>query len=519
VKLLKRYWNWVKKCKEYEKWISSAFIAILFFFALCLIRSNTNPENARYILSAISQGFAAIFALVFTITLIVAQLTGSYAIILKKENEFIFLMVVFGVGIIIPLIILDFGFWCWWVNGAIAFSIFCIVALIQHFAGIIKEELKYAWIEKLPGEIVDAIGLGNIPRAAREIKDLGMLGIDMAKKGEEDQVMYVIRGLRLAGLEAVGKGKEFEDIASASINELREVGLEATRKKLDAQKARALFSDNIIGFTGVPFSATASALDALKDVGTKAAEADMGDATLSAIDYLVKVGIAAMENGLNQDTINEVVLGLEEVGKKSAEKRLTYFENYFVVVQAVEKLMEFGNKALKYEYGRIFSWGDVPGNDSDKLQTFLEGKIYVGWAKNAKIRKTDDGKAIIVSNGTNSLSLRLNEEKTKVTLTFDNGKTHEFIVKTKNGELNIIYIGFIVNVLWVLSAASIEYSVDFDFDIGEQVIQFVRDIPSEAPTIVDLFEKGFDNGRIYIDKKFPDLVGSLGEFKKRYEER
>lgn len=233
---------------KYEKWIISAFIAIIVFFALCLIRSNTNPENARYILSAISQGLAALFALVFTITLIVAQLTGSYAIILKKENEFIFLMVVFGVGIIIPLIILDLGFWCWWVNGAISFSIFCIAALIGHFAGIINEELKYAWIEKLPGEIVDAIGLGNIPRASREIKDLGMLGRDRAKKGEEDQVMYVIRGLRLAGLEAVGKGKEFEDIASASINELREVGLEAARKKLDAQKARALFS-GIIGFT------------------------------------------------------------------------------------------------------------------------------------------------------------------------------------------------------------------------------------------------------------------------------
>jgi hypothetical protein len=412
---------------KYEKWIISAFIAIIAFFALCLIRSNANLDNARYILSAISQGFAAIFALVFTITLIVAQLTGSYAIILKKEKEFIFLMIIFGIGIIIPLIILNLGFWFIGVNGAIAFSIFCIAALIQHFAGIINEELKYAWIEKLPGEVEDSIDSQNIPRASVKIEELGMLGKDVARKRVEDQAISVIRGLQRAGLKAIEGGKEFGDIVYTSIYELYGVGLEAARKKLDAQKARELFSD-IIGFTVVTFSATASALNALKDVGTKAAKADMGDATFSAMEYLGEVGIVAMENGLNQDTINEAVLGLEEVGKESAEKRLTYSGN-FVVVQVMEKLMEFGNKAIKHKY-----------------ETEL-----------------------------------------------------------------------IVNVLWVLSAASTKYSVDFDITI--RVIQFVRNIPSEASTIVALFEKGFDNGRRYVDEKFPDLVDSLREFKKRYEER
>ena len=411
----------IKKCEEYEKWIISVVIAIIIFFVLCSARSNTDPEDARYILSAISQGFAAIFALVFTITLIVAQLTGSYAIILKKENEFIFLMVVFGVGIIIPLIILDLEFWCIWVNGAIAFSIFCIVALIQHFAGIIKEELKYAWIEKLPGEIVDAIGLGNIPRASREIKDLGMLGKDMAKKRVENQAIYVISKLQQSGLEAVGKGKEFENIASASIKELQGVGLEAARKKLDAL------------FVGVPYSATAFALDALKGVGTKAAEVDMGNATFFAIDCLAEVGIAAMENGLNQDTINVAVLGLKEVGKKSAEKRLTWSESSFVTVRVVEKLMEFGNETIKHEYET----------------------------------------------------------------------------------------GLTVNVLWFLGVAATKYSVDSD--LSKQVIdqlQFERSRGLAAPTIIDLFEEGFDNGRRHIDEeKIPDLVQSLSEFKNSYEER
>jgi len=419
----------IKKCEEYEKWIISVVIAIIIFFVLCSARSNTDPEDARYILSAISQGFAAIFALVFTITLIVAQLTGSYAIILKKEKDFRFLMIIFGIGIIIPLIILNLGFWCIGVNGAIAFSIFCIAALIQHFVGIIKEELKYAWIEKLPGEIVDAIDSRNISRASVKIEELGMLGKDVARKIVEDQAISVIRGLQRAGLKAIEGGKEFGDIVYTSIYELYGVGLEAARKKLDAQKARALFSD-INKTVVLSFSATASVLDALKDVGTKAAEADMGDATFSAIEYLGGVGSVAMENGLNQDTINEAVLGLEEIGKKSAEKRLTYRGNHFWIVSAVEKLMEFGNKAIKHKYET----------------------------------------------------------------------------------------GLIVNALWVLCAASTKYSVDFD--ITRRVILFVRNIPSkEASTIVDLFEKGFDNGGRYVDEKFPDLVDSLREFKKRYEER
>ncbi|MCK4732341.1 MAG: hypothetical protein KAT65_07780, partial [Methanophagales archaeon] len=326
----------------------SAFIAIIVFFALCLIRSNTNPENARYILSAISQALAAILALVFTITLVAAQMTKKYTAMDKMfKPEIEILMFIFGIGIVIPLLMLKFEWWCLGVNVSIAIAAFCVFSLHPLLRGV-NATLKYdIGTEKLKEEAGEAIDERHDITASNRIRELGEIGRGACKEIRESDVIKITSALNDAGVKAAEE--RLKRATEAAINGLREVGLEAARKKLDAQKARALFSD-IIGFTVVTFSATASALNALKNVGTKTAEADMGAATLSAIDYLVEVGIAAMENGLNPDTIDEVVLGLEEVGKKSAEKRLTYQGNHFWIVRAVEKLMEFGNKAIKHKY-------------------------------------------------------------------------------------------------------------------------------------------------------------------------
>ena len=85
----------------------------------------------------------------------------------------------------------------------------------------------------------------------------------------------------------------------------------------------------------------------------------------------------------------------------------------------------------------LFSWENVPGNDSERLIEFLMHNFNIEWAKAAKINKNDDGKTISITNNTNSLSLTLNNEKNNVNLEIDDGRTDKFIVKTENGELNI----------------------------------------------------------------------------------
>ncbi len=85
----------------------------------------------------------------------------------------------------------------------------------------------------------------------------------------------------------------------------------------------------------------------------------------------------------------------------------------------------------------LFSWDEIPGNDSERLIDFLKQNYSIDWVKTAKIEKIDDGKTIRVSVEKNFLSLSLNNEKTKVNLKIDDGRTNEFIVKTMNGKLNI----------------------------------------------------------------------------------
>ncbi|NJD53113.1 MAG: hypothetical protein FIB07_09635 [Candidatus Methanoperedens sp.] len=85
----------------------------------------------------------------------------------------------------------------------------------------------------------------------------------------------------------------------------------------------------------------------------------------------------------------------------------------------------------------LFSWDDIPGNDTVRLITLLRSIFHIEWIKTATIGKTDGGMTIKVSTGNNSLLLKLNDDKTRVYLTINNVRTDEFIVKTNNNKLNI----------------------------------------------------------------------------------
>ncbi|MCK4798273.1 MAG: hypothetical protein KAT05_12905 [Spirochaetes bacterium] len=87
----------------------------------------------------------------------------------------------------------------------------------------------------------------------------------------------------------------------------------------------------------------------------------------------------------------------------------------------------------------LFSWDEIPGKDNIRLIDFLKLNYNIDWVKSAKIEKIDDVKTIRVSLGINYLSLSLNDEKTKVNLKIDDGRTDELIADTMDGKL-IIYL-------------------------------------------------------------------------------
>lgn len=95
-------------------------------------------------------------------------------------------------------------------------------------------------------------------------------------------------------------------------------------------------------------------------------------------------------------------------------------------------------KVLAGDY--LFSWDDIPGNDNERLIGFLKKRFNIEWAGNAKIEKIEEGKTITLSFESNFLSLKLNADKTKVSLKIDDGRTNEFIAKTENNKLNIYTI-------------------------------------------------------------------------------
>lgn len=99
----------------------------------------------------------------------------------------------------------------------------------------------------------------------------------------------------------------------------------------------------------------------------------------------------------------------------------------------IEDLDNIANEIKK----NMFSWDEIPGKDSEKLIDFLKQKFSIDWVKTAKIEKIDNDKNVRVSTEKKFLLLKLNNEKTKLNIEIDDGRTDEFIAKTENDELNI----------------------------------------------------------------------------------
>lgn len=116
--------------------------------------------------------------------------------------------------------------------------------------------------------------------------------------------------------------------------------------------------------------------------------------------------------------------------REGGEKDKPFFMN---PLRIFEKESEIEREYERYE----FCWNKIPGEHNKQLIEFLDERLRIDWAKNAEIKKIDDN-TITVSAEKNSLSLILNDEKTKVILEIGGIRKDNFVVKIKNGEL-IIY--------------------------------------------------------------------------------
>jgi len=143
-----------------------------------------------------------------------------------------------------------------------------------------------------------------------------------------------------------------------------------------------------------------------------------------------------------QSTFRESLIQSLEWGTRERELWHSYLSSKIqnVFLASNEWTIKDGEKEYRIkEYIRdtyLFSWDNAPGNHSEKLLRFLREDCDVGWAENAEIRKSDDGKTIRIFKDENSAELII-ETKEKAILKISDGRTHFLKVKKEDGKLYI----------------------------------------------------------------------------------
>lgn len=137
-------------------------------------------------------------------------------------------------------------------------------------------------------------------------------------------------------------------------------------------------------------------------------------------------------------TYKQITILEENIKKLNSSERENAEEELW---RLSDKLSQLSAELRKFpynpDYWYLFSWDEIPKKDSYRFIEYLKQNFGINWLRTAKIDKTNSAVSIISKN--NSLSLRLNDEKTKAMLTVDDVNADEFIVKTEDGKLNIYY--------------------------------------------------------------------------------
>ena len=353
------------KWEKYKWWIYCVIIAIAVFLILYYCYPDTEQDNARYILSAISQGLAAILALVFTITLVVSQMTRRYTAMDKIifRHETILLMIVFGIGVVTPLLVLKFGFWGWGVNFSIAIASFCVFSLLPFLKGV-NRVLKYEiGVENLLEESMKAINLGDEAGTDGRIGELTEIGKGAVKESCERVVVKIIRYLSQIGKKSAENG--WGNATFWVVDTLKDIGVDSVGRRFE----EASF-----------FAATG-----LKDIGVEAAKNRLKSVLLEpsavAIDGLKDIGVKAAENGLGKWRITiRAAEGLRDIGRELEDKYLAVNGLWCLGAFVMEYLPEQVDhviqnlREMEKEIGKeaLMSWGKNCIQDHPNLKSSFE---------------------------------------------------------------------------------------------------------------------------------------------------
>lgn len=301
-------------------WIGCIIFSLGIFSASYFMSSIFPPFNdgILYLLSSISQALAAIFALVFTIIIMVTSMSENYSAMDKFFNKNTrILMIIFVIGIILPLFLLKFdintlnSIMVQIYNVALSVSIglaaFCIVAIIpllKNYNEIVKFDIG---VYNLTDKLDEATKLENYPRAESAIYDLKDIGLDAIKEKNE-KPLFIITNV-ISNFIQIGLSRNGGILPlfspDVAIFALSEMGKSATERGMDK------FANSII--------------HSLQRSGKLMIDKDVN--ALEIIVTLQQIGIRATENKMKRTTTAYMESLLVLGNEASSEKRWEYLSD------------------------------------------------------------------------------------------------------------------------------------------------------------------------------------------------
>jgi hypothetical protein len=132
------------------------------------------------------------------------------------------------------------------------------------------------------------------------------------------------------------------------------------------------------------------------------------------------------------------IQGLNRVEKNLVEAEEEYLHARLQLKIAANIERNDNSKVVSLEPDiYLFSWCNVPGNDSERLLRYLRDDCNIGWAESVEI--SDDGKTIRIFKDEKSAEITLDGKMKKATLKINDGGTLDLKVKKKNGKLNLYH--------------------------------------------------------------------------------
>jgi len=352
-------------------------------------------DYTPYLLSAIAQSLAAVLALVFTISLIAAQLSTRYSHRVLAgffDAPTIAYMLLFIIAVILPFWLLTepsiHG-----IKGSLILATVCLVLLVPYFLGfrkrIIPERVlldltNHASEQLLADPNTEPASLAmidDITTQALASRDYGTFGKGIQALGE---LLYQAEKL----YSQAKKGFKFEDVSRVS-NRLDSIAVntmedDRAREYLNATlwKIAGYSTNDGLGWT------TVRLVREFYRLSLKAMEKGLKDAAAEYVSLLHIVGNLGMLRGIKDLTIHEVTLLLHHAGVEAAKRSMD-----LPLERAVSCLGEIGGDCI-----------DKDMKESAKEVALYLGNIGLEAGRNGLIKQAEQASYWLIHLGKSAIS-------------------------------------------------------------------------------------------------------------------